>query len=540
MGIRVTTLDAEVEQQRKVMTAAEVEQPVDLNPRMSEQEAASTEPEEEIVEFIPAKSESVASTDPTYDPLLSELASMSRIEYDRRREDAAKQMEIRVATLDAEIELRRKTMALGTMEPKFLADIDPWEVAVDGSDLLDEIANALLKYVVLPDGALEAIVLWIVHAHAHDAAQVSPILAITSPEKRCGKTTLLSAIYNVCPRALPTSNITVASLFRVVEAYRPTVLIDEADTFLSDNDALRGVLNSGHNRSQAYVLRTVGDDHEPKQFATWSPKAIALIGRLRDTLADRAIAVALRRKLPNESVTRFRSDRVDDLVELQRKAARFAADNLEALRESDACVPLELHDRAADNWRPLLAIADRAGGEWPTRARQAAKLLSLGDGTDEDSARVMLLADIKAIFEQIFSERIPTKSLVTALVELEDRPWAEWRHGKSLTGNSLAKLLRPLDIRPKAERVDGKVVKGYAKEQFSDAWNRYLPDQSPTERLHGYKPQNSADNGDVQTVTPDPDVTDERPPKPAESFTCNRVTDELPELDDDGDWAVEL
>jgi putative DNA primase/helicase len=96
-----------------------------------------------------------------------------------------------------------------------------------------------------------------------EAFDISPLLSITSPTKRCGKSTLLDIVALLAPRAVPASNITAASLFRIVEKFSPTLLVDEADTFLGDNDELRGIINSGHRRSSAFVVRTVGDDHEP-------------------------------------------------------------------------------------------------------------------------------------------------------------------------------------------------------------------------------------------------------------------------------------
>ena len=89
--------------------------------------------------------------------------------------------------------------------------------------------------------------------------------------------------------------MTAAALFRAVEQFRPTLLVDEADTFLRDRDDLRGVLNSGHLRASAVVVRTVGDEHEARLFSTWAPKAVALIGTLPDTLADRSIILSMRR-----------------------------------------------------------------------------------------------------------------------------------------------------------------------------------------------------------------------------------------------------
>ena len=171
-------------------------------------------------------------------------------------------------------------------------------------------AYTFTRHVVLPVGGADAAALWTLHAHAHDTAAISPILAITSPTPECGKTTLLTLLGALVPKPLAASNITAAPLFRAVEKWRPTLLIDEADTFLRDSDELRGIINSGHNRGAAFVIRSVGDDHEPRQFMTWAPKVIALIGKLPPTLASRAIHIEMRRLGPGETVEPVRADRL--------------------------------------------------------------------------------------------------------------------------------------------------------------------------------------------------------------------------------------
>src|SRR5260221_610896 len=90
-----------------------------------------------------------------------------------------------------------------------------------------------------------------------NAWRIYLLLIINSPEKGCGKTTVLDVVGRTCSRPLFTSNITPAALFRVVEAVQPTLLIDEADSFAAENEELRGVINSGHTRSGAFVIRTV-------------------------------------------------------------------------------------------------------------------------------------------------------------------------------------------------------------------------------------------------------------------------------------------
>ena len=252
--------------------------------------------------------------------------------------------------------------------------------------MLQDLHDIVARHIVLPEEvkneARVAIALWVLHAHALDAASYSPILDISSPTWRCGKSQLLDLLQMLVPKPLPGVNITKATVFRMVEQWSPTLLIDEADTFLKENDELRGILNSGHKRSMALIPRCVGDDNEVKLFSTWCPKAIAHIGRIHSTLEDRSIRICLRRKLKSERVDPLptKDDAYDDI---RRRCARFVADNLARLKGASPAVPSDINDRAADNWRPLLAIADLCHEEWGEIARDAAARLS---GVDDDES----------------------------------------------------------------------------------------------------------------------------------------------------------
>lgn len=412
---------------------------------------------------------------------IDRLAELSPIKYDRERKDAAKRLGCRTTTLDYEISLRRGV----TDGPKLqgqeliLSEPEPWPEPINGAALLDELAAVFRRFIVLPDSSPEALALWTVFTHAHDSFQVSPRLAITSPVKRCGKTTLLSILGVLVPRPLSASNVTAAVVFRVVEAARPTLLVDEADTFMDGRDELRGILNSGHTRAAAFVVRCVGDDSEPRRFATWTPVAVARVGRLPDTLADRSIAIPMRRRSSGEHVERLRLDRIgDELRDLGRKCTRWAADHV--LVSSDPQTPEALHDRARDNWRPLLAIADAIGEDWPARARNAALILSGIPDEDAEPARVQLLADVRDIFASRGLDRIASANLCESLAGLGDRPWSEWRRGKDITPVQLARLLTPFGVRSKTIRLGSETAKGYELTAFEDAFARYLPPQSVT------------------------------------------------------------
>ena len=359
---------------------------------------------------------------------------------------------------------------------------------------------------VLGDHAAAGIALWALHCHAHEAAFHSPRLAITSPVMRCGKSSLLRWLARVVPRPVSASNISAAALFRVIEAAYPTLLIDELDQVDPDKKVeLVGFVNSSHCRLDAQIIRVAGDQLEPRVFSTWAPMALAAIGKLPPQWVDRSITIGMTRKLASDRAEGMRLDRDQGFDALRRKSARWAKDYLEALRGADPEMPPGLNDRQADNWRPLLAIADQIGGQWPQRARAAASDLSKGD--DDGEARgIQALADIRRVFDDRGNPGILTSdSIVSALVELEGRPWAEYRRdGKPLTKSALARLLRPFGIAPGTIRIRTETAKGYRREQFAEAWSRYLLTDPSFRTVTPSQAPESAAHGDFQTVTADP------------------------------------
>lgn len=381
---------------------------------------------------------------------------------------------------------------------------EPWPRAVDGAKLLDEIRDTFLRFVVLPSGAAEALALWVAHTYVFDAFTVTPRLAFTSATKRCGKTTAQTVVGALVLRPLTAANLTPAVLYRAVAEYWPaTVLVDEADMFLEDRVEMRGLLNAGHFKPSAYVMRTAGDDHEVRLFSVWVPVSVAMIGKMTgsmSTLADRSVEIEMRRKTADEKVERLRLDRLDELGgDIRRKLARWAEDNMGALRTADPDVPENLHDRAADNWRALLAIADRAGGDWPEAARKSALTLSgAADDAGDGDIGPELLSDIFNVFHAIEKETgdagaLPTARILSGLIGMADRPWATWRRGQPMNAHQLGRLLSPFGISSKAIKFESRTLRGYEQESFADAWRRYPPKVQQVQQAH-----NDAENSDFQ------------------------------------------
>jgi hypothetical protein len=207
-----------------------------------------------------------------------------------------------------------------------------------------------------------------------------------------------------------------------------------------------------------------------KRFPVFGPKALAGIGKLPDTVADRSIPILMLKRKRTEPVERFRERAV------REEAAPIVAALVSALAAQPpahvADIPTELPDRAGDAWEPLLAIADAAGGIWPGRARRAAIVLHAGRDQD-DSLGLRLLADARLVFEARGIERTFTADLIAALQADDESPWLNERF--PLTAHRLARLLHPFGIESKQLRIDGTSLKGYEREAFVDSWERYLP-----------------------------------------------------------------
>lgn len=348
----------------------------------------------------------------------------------------------------------------------------PWPEAVNGSELLGEIGDTLRRLVVADDESYLIAVLWIIHTWIIDDLEISPIAHITAPEMRCGKSLLLNAIGKLVQRPLQVSNTGPAALFRAIDAWLPTLLIDEVDAFLGANDQLRGILNAGITRDCAYVLRCVGDNHEPRRFTTWGPKVLCGIGKLAATLADRSIPLRLRRKLASEQVENIRHLPAELWTRLRRQISRWVRDNRALIKAQRPDPVPGLHDRANDIWEPLLAIAKAVGDDWLAQAERAAQAVH-GVEAQSHSVNIELLADIRSAFAE--TNRLSTAALLKALTSDSERPWATWFNGKPISPRQLAIRLAEFGIHPKNVRNGPQVQKGYDRQTFEDSFARYLP-----------------------------------------------------------------
>jgi hypothetical protein len=346
-------------------------------------------------------------------------------------------------------------------------------VTPDGPELVAAVQGFIRRYVVVSDHALLATALWVLHTHAIDAAYATPYLHIHSPQRRCGKTRFFEVLSLLVARPWHTARTSTAALIRKVASDKITLLLDETDAlFGSDKEyveTLRGILNAGNSRSVMATL-CVGREHKVQDFPVFGPKALAGIGTLPDTIADRSIAIEMKRRLPSEPVGRFRRRLIQAEADaLRSRIESWVAENLDALRDANPQLPDQLSDRAQDGWEPLLAIADLCdvGAD-----AVAAAIALAGHEPEPEDLGLRTLSDLHRVFED--RDRLSSTEVVVALRGIEDGPYGAFR-SRDFDERELAKRLKPFGIRPEQMKIDGRNVRGYERAALAEVWDRYLP-----------------------------------------------------------------
>jgi hypothetical protein len=355
------------------------------------------------------------------------------------------------------------------------------------------------SYLVLPGPSLLVMSAWVTAAWLADVWDRFPHLAITSPEKRCGKTLLLDLLNVTVPRPRYTTNISPAALYRVVQLEKPTLLMDECQSISrrgsEASEVIREILNAGIGRN-ARVTRCGGANFDRiEEFSVYGPKVFAMIGEPDSVLADRCLPLPIARKRRGDRgrVQRYRSRQVEAAGKaLHDSLEAWAAEHKEEVaRVYDSLEPFDIdNDRMADLLTPLQAVLTVLGGGRPLEVLlQYAKGLDERDREQEmQSPGVRLLAACRELFP--LGSFLPTETLLNCLIARRDEPWYRWNKGEPITADKLAGLLRPYNIRPVLNKK--RTGRGYYADDFKEAWTRYLApaytSESPSNSSHSSNP----------------------------------------------------
>jgi hypothetical protein len=368
----------------------------------------------------------------------------------------------------------------------------PGAVVRPGHEVLDDVAAFVARFSVFPsEHCAPTLALWYAHTHAIEQFYVTPRLVLDSAEPGSGKTRVLEVAQYLVRAPEMTISATPAALFRLVSMGPITILFDEVDVIFNpknggNNEDLRGLLNAGYKRS-ATIARCVGDAKNIKveRFAVYAPAALAgIAGAMPATITTRAITIHMHRRRTDEPVEPFRERQVARQAQpLREQLAAWIDSTGTQLGDAQPDMPDGVTDRSAEIWEPLLAIANTAGGHWPNTARDACRHFVLDAGPQITSLGVRMLADLRELFTRHHTDRLPTKTVLAELLDLDEAPWGDL-HGKPLDARRLSRELVRYGARPVTFETDEGSTKGYVtygttgrqtQTGLADAWSRYLP-----------------------------------------------------------------
>lgn len=424
--------------------------------------------------------------------VVADAACLTSLEYEAKRVELAKRIKIRATKLDEEVAKRHSTLK---EEPEEESAPTPpsWHESVPGDALGNEIAEFFESYVDFKHTTDPYVMtVWAIGTHLFDSFDIFPRLGFSAPEPECAKTLCLELLGLLCRDFVIAANLSVAVAFRIMQR-RPTLGLDELDTYLEKYPELIGVLNSGHRKNGfVYRMEKIDEQQEIMKFPTFAPCCYAMIGKPTEAFLSRTIMINLHKKLSGVVKEDYEESEAlsKEIDILRRKIRRWVTDNRGAVA---ACKPdlATLRNRQRDNWKPMIKIASVMGQEWANRMLNAAGLVPKRDKATD---RQKLLADIKEIFAEQEVDRMPSELLIQHLVfEKHEHNWYRYHHhneNQPLDQSDLADLLEAYEIRPKNIRLNKQLQlafyptdkekdrpgtkKGYLLEHFTPVFERYL------------------------------------------------------------------
>jgi hypothetical protein len=350
---------------------------------------------------------------------------------------------------------------------------------------LDAIEKFLRRFLILPNERDYTIaVLWVAHTYFTDRIPTSPRLAIISPEYGCGKSRFLEVLESLCYRGEKLDHQTRSYLMRMVEltvqeyGKPPTLLIDEIDAVWKSNsedgEALRAFVNTGYRNTGYYgITEGEGKNRKPTKFRTFAPIAIAGKGEvLPESVMTRSHIIRLQKRSGTQTVEKFLNRDVKNAGEELNEWLQAWSESVgEDVTYLDLILPVE--DREEEIWSPLFQVAYVAGGDWYERVLKALNESRVNSQDDSMSSERQVLADTYKITEGL--THIRSSDLVDKLINLNESDYGHFTYGRPISDRTLAKCLRPYEIKSKQIRFPSGSFKGYEVFEIVRAYQGYVP-----------------------------------------------------------------
>ena len=290
----------------------------------------------------------------------------------------------------------------------------PWplagEIVKPNEDIWEAVHGFIYRHADLPDERLyDLITAWIFATWIPENWTSVPYLHLIGP-KNSGKTRLLEVLKVLCYRGLLSASTSESALFRCIEEYKPTLLIDESEIYNAEGrSTVQNILNSGYRRGQV-VMRT-GSREEGftlDLFKVFGFKALSGTGGFKDTLESRAIRISMEKNIrPVEDFLDEGKAKELRSMLLYWRFQRLAdmGDVVAVVAVSPRVSPPELSfcdGRHKELYTPLVLISNHGRGNIVSYAKDAYALMIDEESSGEEASIVLAILKIHGLIKNGF------------------------------------------------------------------------------------------------------------------------------------------
>lgn len=338
-----------------------------------------------------------------------------------------------------------------------------------GASVLDQTHGFISRFVAMPSpAALDLVTVWVAHTHVRTADRLAfhttPRLYVGSDEPQSGKSMVLDMVRLLSYNGRTMLDATPHGFVTMLTEQQSSVVLDEIDILFGAGNAKRvlvSLLNGGYRYGESWVR----NGKESSVFGAVALGGLSAKFRTAQALAplrQRCISIEMVPATPPEEYDATDHEALGNAYRADLTAwAKRHTPAIVAAKPED--IPPGITARLKEVARPLFAVADAAGGDWPERIRAAARELMLGQSEQPEDVPIadQLLADVLRVFADREAVKLPTIELVDGLYALPKSVWLDMWPQATGAPRNLAAMLRPMGVEPRSLDIDGHTHKGY-------------------------------------------------------------------------------
>lgn len=299
--------------------------------------------------------------------------------------------------------------------------------------LVSEIQSFIHRYVDVSPLFEKIASYYVLFTWVYDSFNELPYLRVRA-DFGSGKTRFLLTVGSLCYKPIFAGASTVSPLFRILDAFQGTLVIDEGDFRLSDEKAeIVKILNNGNARGFPVLRSEVTPNHEfnPTAYSVFGPKLIATRGFFQDrALESRCLTEVMGQERLREDVPiNLPFSHKQEALSIRNKLLLFRFRNLHKHKTADTLIDRTIEPRLNQLFIPLLSIIEDPAAREGLKelARKINRDLIADRGMDTEAQILEVIRDLIASDDAKLSVKdITDRFIVLYGSDYERKITAKW------------------------------------------------------------------------------------------------------------------